>query len=297
MPLVFAKSKMDKRHVEVKKNIGCDGIEYQMLAGDYNGRQELVNPALCVSVVEEHPAHAIHLPMNNCNIEDDIEACLEYTAQLAEHSHLVWASKGKTVEPIVVLHNETHFQMLDLRRRDEIVAMMAMLLEAYPHVQYVIENTTPFRWLQHQSTQLSSGYFDSPVVFADYLRGVLSTERIGTCLDTCHAKISIDLMNAVCDRCEAIDMKFTMDRFFELYKPTCKLFHFASCDDGGYGAGHATPYTDEKLGELQDEVRLYIDNKYDCPITLEINEKDLLISDRYEASKRNLQRAWIRETR
>lgn len=293
MPLVFAKSKLDREHVEVKKNIGCDGIEYQMLASDFDGRSELVSPALCLSVIEEHPAHAIHLPMNNCNIEDDLADTLEYITQLAEHSYLIWASRGENVEPVVVTHNETHFEQLDTEHKNAIAAMMYNLLEAYPHVHFAIENTTPLRWLQKQSTRLSSGYFDSPVLLADYLRRELQTERIGTCLDTCHAKITrLHLAPILHNIPNASKIDISLAGFFELYRPTAKLFHFASFDDSGYGSGHATPYTKTKMDEMRNEVSLYRELEYDCPITLEINERDLLVSDGYKTSSKALRRAW-----
>lgn len=292
MPLVFAKSKMDAVHVRTKKDIGCDGIEYQMLADDFDGKQQLVSPALCLSVIESHPAHAIHLPMNNCNIEGDISDSLEYVCQLAEHSYLVWETMGRHVEPIVVLHNEEHFDCLDERKRLEIVVLMSSLIEGYPHVHFVIENTTPFRWLQKMSSRLSSGYYDSPVMIAEYLRAEIGTERIGTCLDTCHAKIAVRLLSAVLDLAPEVEFELSLRKYFERYKKTCKLFHFASYDGGGYGAGHATPYGNDKLPELCEEVQFYKEYGYDCPITLEINEKDLLVSDGYAVSKKNLQKAW-----
>lgn len=292
MPLVFAKSKMDREHVMAKKEIGCDGIEYQMLASDFNGARELISPEMCLSVVEEHPAHAIHLPMNDCNVEDDIGAVLEYVVQLAEHSALIWASMGKDVEPIVVLHNEQHFSSMDGNKRTEIEVMLDSMLGTYPHVQFAVENTTPFRWLQKMSTRLSSGYFDSPVMLVEHLRRVLATDRIGTCLDTCHAKITERTMRAVTDLCPEANLTLSMEGYFEKYLPTCKLLHFASYEGSGYGAGHATPYTKEKQGELEEEVGLYRRLGYECPITLEINEKDLLACDGYAQSKKNLQRAW-----
>lgn len=285
---ILAKSKLDSEHVNVKKRIGCDGIEYQMLASDFNELQELQSPDECLAVITEHPARAIHLPMSNRNIEDDVSRLLDCASYLAERSYEIWSEQGVCDEPIIVTHNETHFQMLDNRRLDEMAVMMQELLAKYPHVQYVIENTTPFRWLQKDDTRLSSGYYDSPVMIAYYLQEVLKTNRIGTCLDTCHAGITIEHMNRVCNACGAIDMTFTMHKFFELYRPTCKLFHFASYDDGGYGTGHATPFTNDKMRELREQVELYNLYGYDCPVTLEINEKDLLVCDGYRVSKESI---------
>lgn len=292
MPLIFAKSKMDSEHVEVKEKIGCDGIEYQMLASDFNGKQELISPEKCLSVVEAYPAHAIHLPMNNCNVEDDIAGSLEYVTQLAEHSALIWRKTGHEIDPIVVLHNEQYFDCMDRAKRYDIVSMFSSLLDVYPHVNFVIENTTPFRWLQKMSTKLSSGYFDSPVLLANYLRNELETDRIGTCLDTCHVKIASCLMGSVLAMCPEIDMSFSVEQFFEEYRDTCKLFHFASFDGSGYGDGHATPYTESKVEELEREIALYRKLGYGCPVTLEINEKDLLVSDRYAVSRKNFLKVW-----
>lgn len=288
MQQILAKSKIDSEHVEVKKNIGCDGIEYQMLASDFDEMQELASPDECLAVITEHPARAIHLPMSNCNIEDDVMRLLDCASFLAERSYEIWSKQGVCDEPIIVTHNETHYRMLGEQRLREMTAMMQEMLMKYPHVQYVIENTTPFRWLQKGDTRLSSGYYDSPVMIADYLQEMLKTNRIGTCMDSCHAGITIEHMNRVCDACDAVDMKFTMGKFFALYRPTCKLFHFASYDDGGYGAGHATPFTKDKMGELREQVELYELYGYDCPVTLEINEKDLLVCDGYRVSKENL---------
>ena len=104
---------------------------------------------------------------------------------------------------------------------------------------------------------------------------------------------------------------FSLVEFFELYAPTLGLMHFAGFSGSGYEGGHATPFIlnsfacndmellhgsrdadEQNLSLLREAIRLYRACECSCPITLEINEPDVLRPCGYEASRQAFYAFW-----
>lgn len=394
-PEILAKSALNEKQVEAREEIGCDGIEYQMLAEDFHDDGRVKDLPGAVALVKKHPLRAIHLPMSFCNIEDpDVAMRFAAAARIAQASYdhqvrragdigelvveavndrgnmkriklsdatyvdaagikLKAADKKKVMEiladcvlsgkaggadasyqddttdlvrnaaqmnkacaelskkkPLVILHNELHFDCMGKGDLIRVKTLVEHVLADCPDIVLAIENTTAHRFLQHGSTKLSSGYYDSPVKFCEFLRENAegAKKRVFTCLDICHAKITEKHMGAVAATIDGCSCGFSLEEFFQLYALTLGLLHFAGYTGSGYGNGHATPFVTDRTSEgvkdelllgcdeedarnmdvLREAYKLYGDLDLACPITLEINEKDINDPQGYAASKRAL---------
>lgn len=316
-PEILAKSPFSFDQIRAKEAIGCDGIEYQMLPDDFDAAGQLLSEKVIEELIADHPARAVHLPMSCCNVEDPAtEPFMVAAVRIAQHSHDLrkeMEPDSKIERPIVVLHNEHHFDAMRADGLDHVAALVTRLVEECPDIVFTIENTTAHRFLQKGSTMLSSGYYDSPVKFVEYLQERVpdGTKRVFSCLDICHAAITKRHMASVAEQIKGALSSFSLAEFFELYAPTLGLMHFAGFSGSGYEGSHATPFVldgfvcnesellhgsrgadEQNLSLLHEAIGLYRAHECSCPITLEINEPDVLRPRGYEASRQAFYAFW-----
>lgn len=234
-PEILAKSAFSLDQIRAKEAIGCDGIEYQMLLSDFDAAGQHRSEQAIEELVADHPARAVHLPMSCCNVEDPAaKPFMIAAARIAQLSHDLRkeVEPGSKIErPIVVLHNEHHFDAMRADDLDHVVALFTHLAEEYYDIVFAIENTTAHRFLQNGSTMLSSGYYDSPVKFVEYLRERVpdGARRVFSCLDICHAVITKRHMAPVTAQIKGALSSFSLAEFFELYAPTLGLMNQMFC--------------------------------------------------------------------
>ena len=128
--------------------------------------------------------------------------------------------------------------------------------------------------------------FDN-VDMVDRMRHILKTDRIGTCLDTCHMMLTQKYIRGLYEMVGDIAVPdLSTRKFFEMNKPFLKLIHLADMTGSGYGKGrHGIPFYKETEGKLKGIMDIYNSNNIVCPITLEVEETDFSVSSGYRQTK------------
>lgn len=142
------------------------------------------------------------------------------------------------------------------------------LLVSYPNVHFYLENVVIVDVNKARGVRRYREADVSTVVdFVCWLREELNaSKRFYTVLDTCHALMSIRLLNA-------INLAMELEEFFKTHQKTCGLIHLANCTNFGFGDDHGTPFTSKDQALLEEIVALYRQYQYDVPVTLELREE------------------------
>jgi hypothetical protein len=288
----YAKSALDKKQLNTKMSIGCDGIEIQL-------RKELFNKGLNhgsdsyyfadevfdLDSFNKYPIKVIHYPIVGLNIETLITynfKLLDQVFYIANHFGIVNNSKV-----IVVIHSESNINLL----RDmgdtwkTIMNSIGCLLFKYPNTELAIENVPPFELYKTKLYLRNNFGFDN-VEMVKELKKQLNTDRVGTVLDTCHAMMTNMYMNALSKLivADSFNMEgYTIDDFFKMNKDVIKLIHLSDSRDDGLLKNHGVGFTDklDSRMTLSGILGSYSNYGYTCPITLEVSETDYLVSDNY----------------
>lgn len=109
------------------------------------------------------------------------------------------------------------------------------LLLKYPYTELAIENITPVRNAHQKPLYRSNNYKFDNVVMAKELRKQLHTDRVGTVLDICHARITDRYMNELYKILGDEPEDYSLDNFFKLNKDVIKLIHLADMRGSGFG--------------------------------------------------------------
>lgn len=297
IPKIYAKSSFTKEQMNVKCAIGCDGLEIQLLGEliEDRGNGEYVRPeeVFDLKAFENYPISVVHAPLllgqgdvvlevlcdrKDCTLLQSVFEIANYYGEI----------QGKKI--IVVFHTETFLGKInDIGQAwNNITQVVGYMLERYPYTELVIENVSPLRGVDKgEELHLSNNFAFDNVVMVDELRRTLNTDRIGTCLDTCHAMLAekyiCGLYNMVGD-VPAPDL--SMGEFFRKNAEYLKLIHLADAKGSGYGKGkHGIPFTEETSDRLTNILKMYKGIGLDCPITLEVEETDFSVCDGYRGTR------------
>lgn len=296
---IYAKSAMVESQIQNKENIGCDGIEIQLLdelvdghIGSYFNAEEVFS----LDSLLKHNIKAVHSPilnkfgMSDINIES---LCDDNNFKLLDQVCYIANKAGEihNRQIIVIIHSETFRGNMELVNStwNRVVSRIGMILLKYPRVEIAIENLIPIREMSKGILHLANNFFDDNIDMVLELRKQLNTDRVGTVLDTCHAEVSIIFFDAVKKAFpnDISDLDFSMDNYFRLNKDVVKLFHFSHTIGTGCKEGeHGMPFDNDSKQIAKNYLSLY--NKYDikAPITLEVAETDYNISNGFKESKR-----------
>lgn len=300
-PEIYAKSALIEEQLQSKENIGCDGIEIQLLAELIDGKSGSYSYAEDVFELDkllQHNIKVVHAPLlshygfNDVNIEslcdrDDFmlfdQVC--YIANKAGEIH--------NRQIIVVIHSESFHENMKLigDTWDRVVNSIGCLLFKYPRIEIAIENLTPIREVTNCTLHLANNFYNDNILMANELRKTLNTDRIGTVLDTCHAEISNRFYKTLLLHYSEVlpIIDFSIDNYFSMNKDIVKLLHFSNTIRNGYGKdNHGQPFSNDSYSILSKYLDLY--HKYDikAPITLEVAETDFIASKGYKESYRLL---------
>ena len=194
---------------------------------------------------------------------------------------------------IIIVHSELYREKMiglgDTWKR--VLNSVGCLLLKYPYTELAIENITPVRNAHHKPLYLSNNYKFDNVIMAKELRKQLHTDRIGTVLDICHARITDKYMNELYKILGDEPEDYSLDNFFKENKDVIKLIHLADMKGSGFGKGqHGTPFeeTEESLKALNTFIDLYKKYDYSCLVTLEVSETDFIASQGFRESNRLL---------
>ena len=295
---IYAKAAFNMMQMQNRCRTGNDGIELQLLTelmnGEY-GKWREIDGVINLAEYAKFDIKAVHSPIMSwygyadVNIEqmsvnelllDQIFYIANYYGQLANR------------KTIIIVHSEMVLkEMIDVSTiYFEIRTLLEKLLIKYPYTEIAIENVTPLSDPYNGLCKLSDNFTFENVKLAKLLREELHTDRVGTVLDICHAKMSkrfVDHVYLMLGDMKAMDL--SLDKFFAENKDVIKLIHLADAKDHGYGPGrHGTPFNQDNKDTLRNIIALYDEYGYTCPITLEVGESDLLNGENYRTTYKTL---------
>lgn len=296
-PLILAKSALTEEQLNVKERIGCDGIEVQLLnemvqdriRGTYLNPEDIYD----LDALLKYDVRVVHAPLLSGTGDVTLEVmCDDKDISLLNNIFFIAECFGKHYnrKTVIVVHSESYYEVLtDLNDSwNHIVKALRWLLARYPHTELVIENVSPLRGIgKGKELHLANNFGFDNIDMVQHLMAELNTDRIGTCLDTCHAMLTKKYLNALyAEVGDVYPVNFSMDMFFQKNAPYLKLIHLCDIQGSGYGKGrHGIPFKPETYEKLSGILDLY--NKYDCkcPITLEVEETDFSVCDGYHGTR------------
>ena len=276
---------MTHEQIDAKKKIGCDVIEIQLL-GELRQPSSNIFEIFSLKDFEKDKIKVIHAPI--LPGEGDVtleELCNGKTYALLDKVCYIANYFGEIQQTLItiVVHLDSfldYMKKMDGVLERTVTAMMNML-ETYPHIRFGIENVTLIRD-QHNTKHLYNNFAFDNVEFVQFFRTAMNTTRVGTVLDTCHAIISEKYMSAIY-QILGVREDLSMERYFKENKDYCFLIHLADAKGSGYGfENHGIPFEDRN--KLKKILELYYKYGYNinCPITIDIQEKDYTNCVRYE---------------
>jgi sugar phosphate isomerase/epimerase len=258
--------------------------------------EDFVNNSLMwdQQIVQDVPIAAVHAPLikgDDINIEiPHNRVTLIKTCDLARK---IADAQGHSV--MVICHLGTDPDILmQLGVYEDLVSFMRDLADTYEMLEFAVENVPLF----DSETPNFEGHvgfrtirFDSAVRFVNDV----CHPRVGTCLDTCHAIMDINLMNSLGDYLYITNNKYDellnngLAKFFDANKNVIKWMHLSNAKSHGLANQHGLPFTDDDLNILQIILQLYFHCGYQCPVVLEVREKDYSDAQNYLITRKNLE--------
>lgn len=296
---IYAKSALSRAQIDCKINIGCDAIEVQLLAELVDGelgRYHMAEDVFNLEEFKDYSISAVHVPLlSHFGLSDvNLESFCDEDFKLLDQVFYIanWFGEKQNKRVLVVIHSETDRtnMMLISDTWKTVLNAVGCLLFKYPYTELGIENVTPLREVHSGDMHLCSNFHWDNIDMAKELRKELHTDRVGTVLDICHAMITKKYMTVIYNEfADAPCEDYDLETYFAKNKDYIKLIHLASMKGSGYGKGkHGTKFSDENIDELREIMGYYDKYEYSCPITLEVEETDFLVSDNYRETRETL---------
>ena len=147
---IYAKSSLTESQMDTKLDIGCDGLEIQLLGELVNGevgQYLLAKDVFELQQLKDYPVSVVHSPilchygLADVNIENfacnDFEL-LNQVCYIANHFGEVQSKKV-----IVVIHSEFNLKnMIVVGVLPKVVNTLSYVLFKYPNIEIAIENVT-----------------------------------------------------------------------------------------------------------------------------------------------------------
>lgn len=287
-PQIFAKSALKLAEIQSKLDIGCDGIEIQLLDELIQYKDIPVNKIFDLGKFKDCNIKAVHAPLisgMDINIEyiGTYRKVFESVMYIANYFGQISGRKM-----IVIIHSEQSLESLKLTGLIKTIQdYIKIWLHTYPYIDIAIENVSPVRGFNKDHIYFANNIKYDNVELAKYLRDYTSSDRVGTVVDTCHAEMAAMTRNALQNRYPDLPKEdYSMNEFFAINKDVIKLIHMSYTIESGMGKGrHGMPFfkgSEEKIKEYLD---LYEKYGYTCPVTLEVAEVDYLTSEGFRISK------------
>lgn len=292
---IYAKASLKPAEIQEKINCGCDGIEYN-LEKDFLIKGSSFETCYPKEIFQMHNAGAVHFPfgadrqmlnMEHIFQKEDLSV-VRSVFRLAQHCAEIWGHKV-----LVIMHSSlSYYDFMEYELyRDRLEWELGRLFMDFPMTELGIENVVPMEYQETgtESPRLCNGIFTDTAKIVRYLRERFG-DRAGSVLDTCHAAMTekyMKLLLAAADFLpegklpEKID--YSIGHYFKENQGICKLIHFNDFTGNGYQKNHGAGFqSQEKVDTL---LNLYRDYGYDCPLTLEVREKDYLDCVNYRRTK------------
>lgn len=296
-PSIYAKSSLTREQMDVKCSIGCDGLEIQLLGelvedrsiGKYKRPEEVFN----IKDLEKYPVSVVHAPLLPGQGDLVLEVlCDRKDCQLLQSVFEIANFYGEiqSKKIIVVFHTETFLDKInDIGQSwNNMVQVIGYMLDRYPNTELVIENVSPLRGIgKGKELHLANNFAFDNVAMVKELRRTLNTDRVGTCLDTCHAMLTDKYIGGLYAMVGDVPVPdLSMQEYFRRNAECLKLIHLADINGSGYGKGrHGVPFNHGTYTRLKKILDIYNDAKISCPLTLEVEETDYSVCDGFRNTK------------
>lgn len=298
---ILAKSAFNEEQLNAKVASNAEGIEIQLLSELINGkvgRYHTAEEVFDINKLKKFDIYCVHAPilsfygLSDVNLEDMVDfedfVLLDQVFNIANT-----IGKYHNRKTIIIVHSELYREKMiglgDTWKR--VLNSVGCLLLKYPFTELAIENITPVRNAHQTPLYLSNNFKFDNIVMAKELRKQLNTDRVGTVLDICHARITDKYMTEIYKILGDEPEDYSLDNFFKENKDVIKLIHLADMKGCGYGKGqHGTPFeeTEESMKALNTFIDLYKKYDYSCLVTLEVAETDFIASQGFRESNRLL---------
>lgn len=296
--LIYAESALKEKDLDVKLDIGCDGIEIQLLDELVNGEignYNLAEDVFKLDRFKKYPVRVVHAPLlwnfglPDVNIESFVGRDFKLLDQVCYVADYFGKQQGKNI--LVIIHSEMNVDtMKAVGILDRVTYSLDKLFSKYHNIEIVFENVTPLRKVYRGEISLCNNFSYDNVELVGYLRRELNSDKVGTCLDTCHALITNRYMSAIYDKLEDVErIDYSLNSYFEKNRSYVKLMHISDAKGNGYGKGkYGVKFSSDNKQRLVELMELYDEFGYMCPVTLEINETNYQICNGYRESRNTL---------
>jgi sugar phosphate isomerase/epimerase len=284
---IYAKSKLNQNIFD-KIRKGAPSIEIH-LEEDFVDAKDYWNEDIVRSV----PIVAVHAPLLKGNDTDiEVFSNRQILVKTCDFARRIAEMQNHSV--MIICHLSTDPKVLqDLGVYENLVFFMRDLANTYECLTFAVENVTPFASdIKGHIAFRSVEYDSSPRFVKD-----VAHERVGTCLDTCHAMMMIRHVNNTVQYLEYDASKFDnatlksgMEAFFEANKDTICWMHLANAKTHGLFEDHGRPFDEDDIVQLLEIMRLYAKYDYKCPITIEVREKDYTNAINYVTTRNTLEK-------
>ena len=282
---INAKAALIKEQIEDRINKGAKTLEIQLL--DEIQTEKNID----LSLIDKIDISAIHMPLINgedYNIED-VEGRKIFKKVCALASQI---ANIKNHNVIVVVHTTTPPFILDkLGILYDIVLTIKEMITNYTNIEIAIENCVLYNFIDKQGLlqrQNSTYIQDGVLKMANVeLAKIINHQRCGVCFDTCHALMTETYLKHDNKLFEDYIKNVAGDKriftsLFEWSTPFLKLIHLAYSENHGYGKYHGRPFTEQEFIILKYISGLYNKNNLNCPVTIEVYEKNLNDAKNYK---------------
>ena len=283
---IYGKSAANVEQLQVRQGRGFEKYELQLLSemitkdGIINADEAYDLPALA-----HFNVYAVHAPLVS---EGDV--VLEHMisgqgAKLLEQCFHIseYLAQQRMRDITLIVH--TRFSLYDFQQTglwNDFVVLIGLMLNKYPHVHIAIENVIPFN-NKGQGMRFSNNCKFDNIEIVEKLRMLLETDRIGTVLDTCHAMMTQKYVQALYDVIDDDNYpmeNLSLEEFFKRNAEYCKLIHCSNMKGNGMQVpNHGAPFLCDNPADVAMLTRImknYVRYSFNCPITLEVGEVDVM---------------------
>lgn len=292
---IYAKASLKRAEIQEKINCGCDGIEFN-LEKDFLAKSSSFETYYPQELFRMHNVGAVHFPFGTDRQMMNIEHIFQHedlslvrdVFRLAQHCGEIWEHKV-----LIILHSSlSYYDFMEYELfRSRLEWELGKLFLDYPMAEIGIENVVPMEYSETgtESPRLCNGIFTDTARIVCYLRERFGS-RVGSVLDICHAGMTEKYMKLLLASADFLPegkvpdkIDYSIEHYFRVNQGICKLIHFNDFIGNGYQKNHGKGFLkQEKVNMLLD---LYRDYGYDCPLTLEVREKDYLDCVSYRRTK------------
>lgn len=300
---IYAKASLDAEEIQEKIRCGCDAIELN-LEDDFLCYGDIFLELYGKDLFTMKPIHVVHVPFNQdkemLNLEwifghKDISV-LNNVFALAQYCSEIWNHRV-----VVVVHS--CMAMYDFMQnellQERIVRELEILLSKYAQVDMAIENTVLLELGRTSKfiPRVCNGIYQDTPELVKWLQEYFG-DRVGSVLDTCHAMMAEKYLKILLEAAdirhifsESVVEEINMEHYFQMNQGICKLIHFNNFRGNGYRENHGTSF--DKPEEVKSILALYKKYRYNCPLTLEIQEENYLDCINYRKTKNLIEEVCI----